>query len=197
MAPTSAEVEARPLIPATAAMDESRKPTTAAGASLPSDAPWLTAAAVEQTQRILRSHRRAFGRPLLGGLPADASPRQWAQALFSAGTVVLSHDGQDPGGDPGPRLTYANRSALQLWHRPWAELVGMPSRLTAEADARPDRARMLQQARQADALAGYCGIRIDSQGRRFQIRGARLWSLWDASGQPCGQAAAFSDWHWL
>jgi hypothetical protein len=161
------------------------------------DAPWLSAEAVAQAQRILRSHAQAFGRPLLVGLAADASPRQWAQALFSAGTVVLSHDGQDPGGDPGPRLTYANGTALRLWRRPWAELVGMPSRLTAEADARPDRARMLQQARAADALQGYCGVRIDSQGRRFQISDARLWTLRDGAGQPCGQAAAFNAWHWL
>ena len=98
------------------------------------DAPWLRAEAVAQAQRILRGHAQAFGRPLLTGLALDADPRQWAQALFSAGTVVLSHDGQDPGGDPGPRLTYANAAALRLWRRPWAELVGMPSRLTAEAD---------------------------------------------------------------
>jgi hypothetical protein len=41
------------------------------------------------------------------------------------------------------------------------------------------------------AIADYSGIRIDSQGRRFRISNARVWSL------PGGQAAAFSAWHWL
>jgi hypothetical protein len=75
--------------------------------------------------------------------------------------------------------------------------VGLPSRLTAEAQERPGRARMLASAREQHAIRGYSGIRIDSRGRRFQIRNARLWTLWDSSGNPCGQAAAFSDWWWL
>jgi hypothetical protein len=41
------------------------------------------------------------------------------------------------------------------------------------------------------AIADYSGIRIDSCGRRFQLIGARVWSL------PRGQAASFSDWHRL
>jgi hypothetical protein len=56
---------------------------------------------------------------------------------------------------------------------------------------------MLLNARAQDGLRGYSGIRIDSRGRRFQIRNARLWTLRDASGQLCGQAAAFDDWWWL
>jgi hypothetical protein len=52
-------------------------------------------------------------------------------------------------------------------------------------------------AQAKEAIAGYSGIRIDSRGRRFQIEGARLWTLRDEAGQPCGQAACFSRWHWL
>jgi hypothetical protein len=47
-------------------------------------------------------------------------------------------------------------------------------------------------AQAKEAIEGYRGIRIDSRGRRFQIEGARLWTLRDSSGQPCGQAARFS-----
>jgi hypothetical protein len=157
---------------------------------------------------ILRSHQRAFGRPLLtpaiqaaagpGGFLEPQGPRGpenlalAAQELFAASTVVLTHDG---GSDP--RLIYANRAALRLWRRPWAAMVGLPSRLTAEPAERAGRAQMLSEAQRQHALSGYTGIRIDSHGRRFQIRGARLWTLWNAAGEPCGQAAAFSDWHWL
>jgi len=162
---------------------------------------WLTPATQELVARLLTSHRQAYGTGLLAGLPADASPLQWSQALFAARTVVLAHDGADPGTDPGPRLTYANRAALQLWRRPWAELVGMPSRLTAEPQQRAERARALASLQQQHAITDYSGIRIDSQGRRFQIRGARVWTLWSTTAegrrQPCGQAAAFSDWWWL
>jgi hypothetical protein len=165
------------------------------------DAPWLAPAAQDAAARILASHQRAYGRPLLTGLPADATARQWAQALFAAETVVLAHDGADPSGDPGPRLIYANRAALRLWRRPWAELVGMPSQHTAEPAERPGRARDLAGAKLEQAIRDYSGVRIDSTGRRFRIAGARVWTLWsgDLNGGelPCGQAAAFSNWWWL
>ncbi|MFM7515197.1 MAG: MEKHLA domain-containing protein, partial [Cyanobium sp.] len=137
----------------------------------------MTPASQQLVGQLLASHARAFDRPLLAGLGADATPLQWSQALFAAATVVLAHDGADPGGDPGPRLIYANRAALQLWRRPWAELVGMPSRLTAEPAERAGRAQALASVHPQHAIADYCGIRIDSRGRRFQISGARVWSL--------------------
>ena len=62
--------------------------------------------------------------------------------------------------------------------RPWAEMVGMPSRLTAEPAERASRSRALVAAQAQHCLSGYRGIRIDS------------------TGQPYGQAARFSRW-WL
>jgi hypothetical protein len=141
-------------------------------------APWLEPPAQQLAACILRSHRAGFGRPLLGA----SDPEHQAQELFACPTVVLAHDGSDPGGDPGPRLIYANAAALRLWERP---------------QERRGRARMLLQALHQHAIAGYCGVRISRSGRRFQIRNARLWTLWTDAGQPCGQAAAFSDWWWL
>lgn len=156
-------------------------------------APWLEAAQQELVACILRSHRQGFGRNLL----PRQDPAHQAQELFACPTVVLAHDGSDPGGDPGPRLIYANAAALQLWQRSWGQMVGLPSRLTAEPQQRRERARMLVQAQQQHAISGYSGIRISSGGRRFQIDNARLWTLWDADGHPCGQAAAFNNWWWL
>lgn len=160
-------------------------------------APWLSEAAIAIADRILHSHQRAFGAPLIAALPADATPEQWAQALFAAECVVLAHDNNDPTGDPGPSLIYANRAALRLWRRRWAELVGMPSRLTAEPAARHERAQALLRAQSQRAITGYGGIRIDSHGRRFRIDGARVFSLRNEAGEPCGQAACFSRWHWI
>jgi len=157
---------------------------------------WLAPDALALAGRLLSSHQQAFAAPLLAGLAADASPQLRAQELFAAEVVVLAHDGADPAADPGPRLIYANRAALRLWQRPWNAMVGMPSRLTAEPAERASRRQALVAAQAQHALSGYSGIRIDSTGRRFQIEGARLWTLRDEAGQPCGQAACFSRW-WL
>jgi hypothetical protein len=158
----------------------------------PPSAPWLTDDQQELATVILGSHQRGFGGPLLAGIQPEHSSLQQAQALFAAPRVVLAHDGRSD-----PHLIYANARALALWRRPWAAMVGLASRLTAEPGERPGRALMLAEARHRQAIGGYGGIRIDSSGRRFQLRGARLWTLWDRHGQAIGQAASFSDWWWL
>ncbi len=158
----------------------------------PDQAPWLDAPAIATAGRILRSHRLAFGRPLLAGVEEGRSPLQAAQELFAASEVVLAHDG---GADP--QLIYANRAALRLWRRPWSGMVGLPSRLTAEPGERRGRAVALERARRCEALEGYAGIRIDSAGRRFRIENARLWTLRDQESLACGQAASFATWWWL
>jgi len=56
---------------------------------------------------------------------------------------------------------------------------------------------MLARALRREAIEGYGGIRIDSSGRRFRIQGARLWTLRNTEGCPCGQAAAFKSWWWV
>jgi hypothetical protein len=160
------------------------------------EAPWLSAPVLERLEALERGHRHAFGGALLAGDP-DRPLRLRAQELFAAAEVVLAHDGADPALDPGPRLIYANRAALRLWRRPWADLVGMPSRLTAEPEQRTGRSQALTQALRSGGLRGYAGIRIDGQGRRFRIAGARIWSLINADGRGCGQAAAFENWWWL
>ena len=157
---------------------------------LPPEAAWLEAAAIELATGLLQSHRSRFGWPLISCRSSE--PRQLAQELFTASTVVLAHDG---GSDP--RLVYANAAALRLWCRPWSAMVGMPSRLTAEPAERQARTQMLNDALRHQAIRGYTGIRVDSGGRRFQIEGARLWTLPASHGDGRGQAAAFSRWWWL
>lgn len=173
---------------------------TSSEAAIPADPPWLSQTGQAIASGILSSFEDCYGRPLLAGLARDASTRLRAQELFRCSIVVLAHDGYhaDEQTQPGdPLLIYANQAALQLWRRPWGAMVGMPSRLTAEAEERQARAAALQQARQQQAISGYAGIRIDSSGRRFRIEAARLWSLPRGPGCPGGQAAAFDRWWWL
>lgn len=156
----------------------------------PPEPPWLQAPLLRLAQDLVRGHRLAFAAALLPA--AERSARQLAQELFASPEVVLAHDGS-----ADPRLVYANRAALRLWRRSWGEMVGLPSRLTAEPGERPARALALAQARSRQGVRGYGGIRIDSHGRRFRLQGARIWSPCDAEGSPRGQAAAFESWWWL
>ncbi|QNI56712.1 bacterial MEKHLA protein [Synechococcus sp. BIOS-E4-1] len=148
-------------------------------------APWQTPASQRLISRLMLSHQRGFKRPLLTcGDPA--------KDLFSSEMAVLAHDNS-----PDPLLIYANATALRLWERSWQEMIGMPSRCTAEEGAREQRASALQRAQQQDAFEGYSGVRVSRTGQRFMINNARIWTFRDDQGRNCGQAAAFSSWRWL
>ena len=151
------------------------------------EAPWLSPQLLGLTALLLESHQRLFQRPLV----RSTGIRLAAQELFVLDQVVLSHDGSED-----PRFLYANRAALQLFSRNWEQMVGMPSRLSASANQRLSRREQLELARRQDKLENYSGVRVNSQGRRFQIRGARIWSLIDQERHYSGQAACFSQWWW-
>ena len=156
------------------------------------DAPWLSAEKRALTALLLSSHQRAFQQPLIAAARSSQSMRLCCQELFSCGFPVLAH-----GIGADPVLIYANAAALQLWGRRWADMVGMPSRLTAPDEVRSERRQALKQAQTQDTMRGYGGVRIDQQGRRFMIRNARIWTLLDEENRPIGQAACFHDWWWI
>jgi MEKHLA domain len=79
----------------------------------------------------------------------------------------------------------------------WEELTRTPSRLTAEAPNREERARLLDTVTRHGFIADYSGIRISKNGRRFHIRQATVWNLISPTGHPCGQAAMFSHWEFI
>ena len=126
---------------------------------------------------LLRSYEHFLGIPLCE--PAS---------LFEAPFVVLAHGTETP-----PLLFYGNRRALQLWEMDWEAFTGMPSLRTAEADLREDRARLLDDVARRGFSSDYRGVRISSTGRRFEISGATVWNILDASGERIGQAATFQD----
>jgi hypothetical protein len=141
---------------------------------------------VEHTERLRRTFHALTGRDLID--PALA-PEAAAEALFHAQFVVLSHDAA-----PDPILTYGNRIALELFELSWEALTRMPSRLTAEAPDRAERARLLAQVAAHGFIDDYSGVRISRAGRRFKIARATVWNLTDAAGRLCGQAAMFREW---
>ena len=143
----------------------------------------------EHAERLRRSFHALTGRDLID--PA-LSPEAAAEALFHAPFVVLSHDT-----GPDPILTYGNQTALELFALTWEELIQMPSRLTAEAPNRAERARLLAEVTAHGFIDNYCGVRISRTGQRFLIEQATVWNLTDDEGQLCGQAATFREWRFV
>jgi hypothetical protein len=94
-------------------------------------------------------------------------------------------------------LNYANAAGLSLFELSWTELIGMPSRLTAEIPEQDQRARFLTEVSRAGFIANYRGVRIGKTGRRFAIEGATVWNLLAEDGSLCGQAATFDRWTFL
>ena len=156
------------------------------------EAPWLTPEIRRLVKLVLTSYQKAYGQPLHKCDEVNGCYRLTSQELFSMPSVVMAHDNQDE-----PCLTYANSAALHLWGRRWSDMVGMPSRLTAPIDQHQNRKSALMQAMEKHAIKGYQGIRIDSQGRKFVINNARIWTVWDEKNLSLGQAATFETWSHL
>jgi len=150
---------------------------------------WQSDFVVAQTQLLARSFRKWTGRDLLPGL---FNPLGLAKNIFNAPFVVVSH-----GLESDPILNYGNRAALALWEMSWDEFAHTPSRLTAEAPKREERARLLRIVSERGFIDDYSGIRISKSGRRFQIFRATVWNLVSEKGEPRGQAATFAEWKFL
>ena len=150
---------------------------------------WQDAAIVAHSLCLARSYRQLTGRELLPGV-TDA--RTLARAIYEAPFVVVSH-----GTEADPVLNYGNATAQALWEMPWEELTRTPSRLTAEAPNRVERARLLAAVTAHGFIDDYAGVRISKNGRRFQIARATVWNLLTDDGRPCGQAATFREWTFL
>ncbi|GAA5052274.1 hypothetical protein GCM10023208_12970 [Erythrobacter westpacificensis] len=134
----------------------------------------IQASAGERLALLLESYRRLTGE----ALAADAD------ALWNAPHAVLAHDRAAP-----PVFFYANARTLSLFKRSADEMIGLPSHLSAEPEAREERAAMFAKLEAEDIVTGYSGLRVASDGSRFRILNATIWNLRDASGTLHGQAA--------
>ena len=153
---------------------------------------WQTPSIIAHSQMLAWSLKHWTGRELLPGFPAGGSPAEFAEKLFHASFVQVSH-----GVEADPVLNYGNATALKLWEMTWEELTRTPSRLTAEAPNREERARLLATVTANGFIDDYSGVRISKTGRRFRIAQATVWNLLDDRGIYCGQAAMFSQWEFL
>lgn len=111
--------------------------------------------------------------------------------LFNADFYLVSHQYQNE-----PILVYGNQKVLDRWEMTWEGFVGTPSRLTAEKELQNKRAEILKIADKQGYFDKYEGIRISSTGKRFWIKEALIFNIYeDASSnlnsKVIGQAALF------
>lgn len=135
---------------------------------------------------LAASYASRVGEPLL---PPQVRGQAAAGWLYEAGFALLAHDAS-----PDPVFVYANRTAQDLFEYSWEQFVGLPSRLSAEADARQARADLLDGVRRHGFTHDYQGWRVAGSGRRFRISGVTVWNLAEADGAPVGQAALIRRW---
>ncbi len=150
---------------------------------------WQTESVVAHTACLARSLKHFTGRELLA---AANDPLTFSRKVFDAPFALVSH-----GTQADPVLNYGNRAALTLWEMTWKELTGTPSRFTAEAPNREERARLLAEVTARGFIDDYSGVRISKSGRRFRIHQATVWNLITDAGSPCGQAAMFEQWEFV
>ncbi|MEO0447913.1 MAG: MEKHLA domain-containing protein [Verrucomicrobiota bacterium] len=151
--------------------------------------PWLHPRWIRQVEIFRSSYRHWLGKEFAPDCPTD--PVAAAEWCFEAPFVLVSHDGSED-----PILNYGNRAALDLWEVSLSHFIGMPSRMTAEPQEREERASALRRSQDQGWIEDYSGIRISSTGRRFALERATVWTLLEGD-RAVGQAAKFSDWHFL
>ena len=150
---------------------------------------WQTEPIIAHTQILARSLKHFTRRELVAG---DFPPVELTEKVFHAPFVLVAHSTE-----ADPVLNYGNAAALALWEMSWAELTRTPSRLTAEASNRAERARLLAAVTARGFSDDYSGIRISKTGRRFRVALATVWNLLDEREIYSGQAAMFSRWEFL
>lgn len=147
---------------------------------------WEHADCLVRVKNVLASYQLLIGEHLV---PQHADLKLAARALFEAPFVVVAH-----GIEADPVLNYGNAAALRLWEMDWGVFTQTPSRFTAEAPNREERARLLAEVTAHGFIRNYSGVRISKTGIRFRIERATVWNVFDDTGERCGQAATFAEW---
>jgi len=86
---------------------------------------------------------------------------------------------------------YGNKYALSCFKYTWEELLLIPSRFSASAPNREERARLFKKVSQDGIVYNYSGERIDKNGNTFTIHDTIVWELRDKNDAVWGQGALF------
>lgn len=140
-------------------------------------------------KNILNSYQNLTGLSLL---PPLLNPANLTAYFDQVNFALLSH-----GNELDPILNYGNKMAMKLWEMSPEEFLKTPSKKTAEAPLREERERLMQKVNFSGFISDYSGVRISKTGKRFEIKQATIWNVFDENNAKIGQAAMFSDYTYL
>jgi len=146
--------------------------------------PELSAELRLQLGLVADSYQRLIGKALI------ANPS--SENIWNATRVIVAH-----GIELDPVFFYGNRMALEVFEMDFANFTRLPSRYSAEAPNREERACLLERVSRDGFIDDYSGVRISATGKRFRIKQAVVWNLLDCEGVIHGQAATFDRWQVL
>ncbi|HVI56771.1 MAG TPA: MEKHLA domain-containing protein [Luteibacter sp.] len=130
------------------------------------------------------SYRRWMGHPLETPVSVRQCRLLWLHREARFGLMAHS-------AEVDPCFIYANRSAQGRFGYSMGELLRLPSRLSAPAESRGDRAAFLRALEEHGIAHGYSGIRVAKDGTTFRIHDCSVWELHDMHGRRRGQAALY------
>lgn len=140
-----------------------------------------------QNDLLIRQVKDCFyklsGRPLYAP-PGMPDIHRWLHEEAPYGILVHNTDAD-------PRFIYANRHALAAFKYTAAEILSVPSRLSASEQDRPERQRMLEIVLRDGIVYNYSGPRVDKYGNSFTIYDGVVWQLRNTNDEVWGQAALF------
>eukprot|EP00882_Tetradesmus_deserticola_P009361 GHRQ01009880.1.p1 GENE.GHRQ01009880.1~~GHRQ01009880.1.p1 ORF type:complete len:360 (+),score=147.76 GHRQ01009880.1:56-1081(+) len=141
---------------------------------------------VLQLMMICQSYKKQYNEFLM-----EVSFDTLAEAMYIAPFACLAHNKFEEGVED-PVFTYANKASLELFERTWDQMIGMPSRNSAEAAAQEDRTQVLEAAATGGSVQDYSGWRISKSGKRFRVKDLKLFNVTELDGTLWGQAAVFN-----
>ena len=137
---------------------------------------------INHVKNVLDSFEKLTGKKII----KRSSPVIDYKKIENGKFVLVSHNTEKD-----PILNYGNAFALNLWEMDWNSFITTPSRKTAEEDKREKRKEMLEIVTQQGYYDNYEGIRISSLGKRFLIKDAIIWCVFNENGKKIGHAAFF------
>jgi hypothetical protein len=129
---------------------------------------------------LLASYAYYLGQPLLP-LTASQDP---VSAVMQCSYPIASHQHSTE-----PCFNFANQAALALFKMTPQQMLGLPSKYSAEPLLQEDRERLLAEVNQHGFIQNYAGIRIAADGTRFEIRRATVWNVFDPDALPAQQSS--------
>ncbi|GJM05975.1 MAG: MEKHLA domain-containing protein [marine bacterium B5-7] len=144
---------------------------------------------VNHGQLLCASYHHWTGKPLL---TIQAEPDKLIMELYAASFAIVSHGIEDD-----PVFNFGNKVALELFELNWEDFIQLPSRNSVEMTNIKQREELMQRVTKDGHMSDYSGVRISSTGKRFNIEGATIWNIIDATGHYHGQAAMFKNWSFI